>query len=374
MSARRYDRVIDLGVDNAHTRVLRLVGEGKRVLELGCASGYMARVMTERFGCTVTGVERDPGAAREASRVCRRVVVADLDQDDWAAPLGEARFDVVVCADVLEHLRQPARILAELRARLVPDGCIVASVPNVAHAAVVAELLAGRFTYRPLGLLDETHLRFFTRQSVYECFERAGLVIVHLERVCLPAEATEFRTDLSALPPGVRELILAADESLTYQFVLKAVPAAASGTGEALAAAAALAAPGILDRTATGAGETAWGPLSREVLGESEDRHRRGEGLIAAVLGRIRTLEDERAEQTREVARLEADVRASQAAAAEAQRRVQDLHAELAALRSTLGWRLLERVRRVRGALVPAGGARERLYRRLVAAVGRRLP
>jgi 2-polyprenyl-3-methyl-5-hydroxy-6-metoxy-1,4-benzoquinol methylase len=366
MAAHKYEYRIDLDLDTAHSRVIRLVGERKQVLELGCASGYMSRVLVERLGCSVTGIEVDADAADEARKVASRVVVADLDRLDWTRELGGERFDVVVCADVLEHLRDPAATLRALGPLLAPGGYVVASIPNVAHAAVIADLLEGRFTYRPLGLLDEGHLRFFTRESIYELFEGAGFVVSHLERSRLEPEATEFRTDLSRLPPGLADLIRAGEESTTYQFVLTAHPAAPGGGAAVLrrrvAEAAAAATPD-------------WPPAARD--GEAAgDWRARLDGVLEALLARLRFLEDDRAHQSRARAELEARASRLQAEATghvahiemlrgEVHRRealIHDLGAQIAELKSGVGWALLERYRRVRLRACPPGSRRERAY------------
>jgi 2-polyprenyl-3-methyl-5-hydroxy-6-metoxy-1,4-benzoquinol methylase len=386
MSASRYAYRIDLDADNAHTRVIRLVGERKRVLELGCASGYMSRVLVERLGCTVTGVEVDPEAADEARKVCSRVVVADLDRLDWARELGAERFDVAVCADVLEHLRDPVAALRALVPLLAPGGSVVASIPNVAHAAVLAELLEGRFGYRPLGLLDEGHLRFFTRDSLYETFERAGLVISHLERLRLPPEATEFRTDLSRFPPAVAELLRSGEERTTYQFVLTAHPAEPGGAA-------------VLRQRADAAEALppAWPAASTEVDAGALWR-RQVDGLLEALLARMRFLEDERARQTRELAEtqaragrlqsevdthlghiefLRAEIGHRDSQIRDLAHRIAGLEARITDLTSGVGWAMLERYRRARVRLCPPGSRRERAYvagLRAFRAVARRRP
>jgi O-antigen biosynthesis protein len=96
-ASQQYDFVIDLDSDNTHANVIGLVGEGRRVLELGPASGYMSAVLRER-GCTVVGVELDPEMAAQAEQFCERVIVGDLDTLDLEAELGQDRFDVIVCA------------------------------------------------------------------------------------------------------------------------------------------------------------------------------------------------------------------------------------------------------------------------------------
>ena len=113
-SAKKYDIVLDVEHETSHSRVLRLVGSGKRVLDLGCAHGALAAAMTAR-GCEVVGVERDPQAAAAAGEHCQRVVVCDLDRDDLDSLQELGQFDVIVAADVLEHLSDPGRVLELVR-------------------------------------------------------------------------------------------------------------------------------------------------------------------------------------------------------------------------------------------------------------------
>ena len=224
MATSKYDTEIDLSVDNAHTRVIRLVGDRKRILDVGCATGYMAKVLAEQFGCSITGIELDGEAASSAQRFCQRVIVGDVESLDCEQTFDGDSFDVVICADVLEHLRDPGATLARLRKLLAPSGYLIASIPNIAHVSVITELIRGHFDYRPLGLLDSTHLRFFTRETLYACFEAAGMTITHLERLTLEPEATEFRTELARFSPEVVELLRSGEESTTYQFVVVARP------------------------------------------------------------------------------------------------------------------------------------------------------
>jgi 2-polyprenyl-3-methyl-5-hydroxy-6-metoxy-1,4-benzoquinol methylase len=222
--AEKYDMRIEMGTDCAQTRAVRLVGTGKSVLELGCATGYVSRLLVEQAGCRVTGVDCNPEAAADARRFCERVILGDLDDLDYGRELGAERFDVILCGDVLEHLKRPDRTLAALRPFLRDGGYVVASIPNVAHASVVTELLGGHFSYRSWGLLDDTHLRFFTRDSIYACFERAGFEISYLDRLKVEPSETEFATDLSTLSAATARAVTAGEESRTYQFILVARP------------------------------------------------------------------------------------------------------------------------------------------------------
>ena len=132
----------------AHAKLLDAVGTGKRVLDVGCSSGYLARPLSGR-GNTIVGIELDPQAAREAQAFCERVLVGDVETMEL--PLEAGSFDVVLCGDVVEHLRDPAATLARLRPLLRPGGQLVLSTPNIANWAIRLSLLGGRWRYLVLG-------------------------------------------------------------------------------------------------------------------------------------------------------------------------------------------------------------------------------
>lgn len=228
----RYDfDTIDLESGSTHADVVKLVGEGRRVLELGPATGYMSRMFVAR-GCTVVGIELDEAMAKRAAEHCERVIVGDLDTLDLQAELGDDRFDVIVAADVLEHLKDPTSVLVRLRELLTEDGFVVLSLPNVAHGSVRLALLNGRFDYQEIGLLDRTHLTFFTRQSIERMLDEAELGMATLHRHELNLDASEVPFDADAVPAELRAALDADLDSRTYQFVVKAVPMARAGLRE----------------------------------------------------------------------------------------------------------------------------------------------
>jgi acetyltransferase-like isoleucine patch superfamily enzyme/2-polyprenyl-3-methyl-5-hydroxy-6-metoxy-1,4-benzoquinol methylase len=225
--APRYDfDEIDLDSGSVHADVVHLVGRDVRVLELGTATGYMSRVLSQR-GCDVVGVEFDAEMAERAAAFCERMIVGDLDRLDLEAELGDDRFDAIVAADVIEHLKDPLGLLERLRPFLKEGGHFVISIPNIAHGSVRLALLSGRFEYGDWGLLDSTHLRFFTRESFERLLEEAGLGLVELRRHDLPLDASEVKFEPSAIPAQLPEEVEADPEARTYQFVARAAPMAA---------------------------------------------------------------------------------------------------------------------------------------------------
>jgi 2-polyprenyl-3-methyl-5-hydroxy-6-metoxy-1,4-benzoquinol methylase len=218
----RYDYEVAAGEDTVQGKLLALVPDGGRVLDLGCAAGALDRPLADR-GCRVTGVEMDPIAAKAAGEWCDEVIVADLDGFDPAL-LGERRFDVIVAADVLEHLRDPGGLLTALRPYLVPGGHLVTCIPNVAHAAVRLALLHGDFPYAELGLLDATHLRFWTRDTFAAVLADHGFTVLHVGRQRAELRATEIPLAHVPADPHVEALLAEDPEATVYQYVMLAVP------------------------------------------------------------------------------------------------------------------------------------------------------
>lgn len=224
MSVTKYDVDIDLGHEGtSHRYMIELVGSNKSVLDVGCSSGYLAKVLNA-FGNTVTGVEYDPAAAEAARAVMDRVEVADLDHADLTEIFGDTRFEVIVFGDVLEHLRDPLPVLRQARALLAPGGYIVISIPNISHGDVRMSLLLGRFRYVNLGLLDVTHLRFFTRASLQELLADAGFTAAEVRTTKAPLFGTELGVRPDEVDPAVVERLQQDPDATTYQFVLTAVP------------------------------------------------------------------------------------------------------------------------------------------------------
>ena len=144
-------------------------GAGRRVLDVGCASGYLGDLLAQR-GYLVTGID-SPGTGRNGFPDSIDLIEADLDE---GLPRLPGHFDFVICADVLEHLKRPERMLRDLRGLLAPGGKLIASLPNSGHAYFRWTVLTGRFPAEDRGLFDRTHLHFYTWSGWVDLFERSG--------------------------------------------------------------------------------------------------------------------------------------------------------------------------------------------------------
>ncbi|HEY4900969.1 MAG TPA: class I SAM-dependent methyltransferase [Terriglobales bacterium] len=169
---------------SSHTFVLSMLqsGANRRVLDVGAAHGYLAAALRDRR-FHVTGIEANPDLAREAAQHCDELLVADLDEP---LPDFNERFDVVLFGDVLEHLKNPMDVLVSLNRNLKPDGIVIVSLPNIANLYVRLHLLMGRFDYQERGILDRSHLRFFTRKTFRELLDDAGLEVMQLTATPIP--------------------------------------------------------------------------------------------------------------------------------------------------------------------------------------------
>jgi len=212
---------------HARPEVLALVpATARRVLDIGCGAGRLGEALKARQQAEVVGIELDEAAAAVARLRLDDVIVGDIERLGLDFPPGS--FDAIVCADVLEHLRDPARLLQKVRSWLAPAGRLVASIPNVRHNSVVRSLLEGNWTYESAGLLDRTHLRFFTRREIEKLFHRAGFAIDELRWVGSPADDPRERRPGEVWAGRLRIGRLSdadSDEFYAYQYLAVARPA-----------------------------------------------------------------------------------------------------------------------------------------------------
>jgi methionine biosynthesis protein MetW len=215
-----------LDPNSSHAKVCELVPAGARVLDVGCGSGELAAWLSAR-GAQVWGVDINSEALAAAKPHCVQTRVADLEHVDIDELFPELQFDAVVFADVLEHVREPWRLLESSRSVLAAGGRVVASIPNFSHAAVRLAVLDGAMPYRTLGILDDTHLRFFTLASIASLFAESGFRVEAVERTIAPFGAvSDLVPDVRVLraPPEIEQRVRSHPEAETLQFVVRALP------------------------------------------------------------------------------------------------------------------------------------------------------
>lgn len=174
---------------NPRVEIMSFLGEPPgTVLDIGCGGGATGVLVKEKFpGTRVVGIEINPNAAEHARRYLDHVVCAGIDDVDLAKELPGQTISTVLLLDVLEHLYDPWRALERIHGWLAPGTRVIASVPNIRNLATLSELAGGRFEYEPNGVLDITHVRFFTRASLQELFEQTGYEVRRMEPLTQPA-------------------------------------------------------------------------------------------------------------------------------------------------------------------------------------------
>lgn len=176
----RYDFPMDRGGKNSvYSRIIGMSRPGTRVLDVGCDTGNLGASI-KGLGAWVEGVEMDPDAAARATSKLDRVYTGNIEDDELIGRLN-GPYDCVIFADVLEHLAEPGKTLERVKRLLSGTGVIIASLPNVANFRVRIGLLFGRFEYTDIGILDKTHLRFFTKKTARRLFSGAGFSILDMK-------------------------------------------------------------------------------------------------------------------------------------------------------------------------------------------------
>ncbi|MFY8041509.1 MAG: class I SAM-dependent methyltransferase, partial [Rhodoferax sp.] len=189
-----YQREVSQSERSSLSVLAALIQPGASVLDLGLGSGALGRHLTGLGWPAPDGLTYNPAEAELARPFYGRVEVANLEDADLLSIFNGQRYDYIVCADVLEHLTQPNHVLSKCGALLESGGKLLISVPNAGYAGLVAELLQGEFRYRDEGLLDRTHLRFFTRRSLQRFMLENGWSLDALEVIESSLKESEFRT------------------------------------------------------------------------------------------------------------------------------------------------------------------------------------
>lgn len=208
--------------------VLRLIPRlSKKIIEIGCSSGALARAYNMNYNNTYwVGMEIDSLYAQRASEYCNEVIIGDIESCNEEFYKSHEDKECWIFADVLEHLRDPWKVLKNIRNIIPENGSIIACIPNAQHWTLIARLVVGNFRYEEMGLMDKTHLRWFTRTTIIELFEMQGFKIVEvIPRVfqapnpdllkCIIELAGKFGRDPESTKKDIG----------VFQYVVRAVPA-----------------------------------------------------------------------------------------------------------------------------------------------------
>ena len=221
----RYEEKLDLTYNNTMTIFLGEIKKNSVILEFGPASGRLTKYLKEEYGCKVYIVEIDEEAGEEASKYAEKALVGvergNIESYQWVGEFSDVKFDYILFADVLEHLHDQEKVLENAKKMLSADGYILVSLPNIAHNSVIIDLLKNQFNYSKTGLLDDTHLKFWTYDSIEALFKKTGLNVDVRYATYSQVGFNEFNNKYADCTKNMEFELKTRDMAEIYQFVYK---------------------------------------------------------------------------------------------------------------------------------------------------------
>lgn len=215
--------------NNALSLIASRIKPGATVLDLGVGSGALGRYLKTKSNCTIYGIDNNQKYLDNSNSSYDKLFNLDLDDCCLESLFKRDRFQYVIAADIVEHLRYPEKLIKQLKNIVDPNGQIILSIPNVSYIGVVAELLNGQFQYREYGILDDTHVRFYTRCSIQQLIADCGLNTLSIEPIYQPVHKTEFSAlSLETIPHDLRQFIGNRRDAFCYQYIVCAQVKAAN--------------------------------------------------------------------------------------------------------------------------------------------------
>jgi len=164
---------------NINLNVYKHISKNKKILDVGCNTGNLGEKLIKEKSCRVFGIDNSKNAVLMARKKLDKVMLFDLET--YKIPFPNEKFDVIIFADVLEHVRYPEKILKKYSSMLKSNGIILASLPNVANINIRLNLFFGKWNYQDAGILDRTHMRFFTKKTIVSLFKNSGYKIIKID-------------------------------------------------------------------------------------------------------------------------------------------------------------------------------------------------
>ncbi|MCM3747651.1 methyltransferase domain-containing protein [Paenibacillus pasadenensis] len=228
----KYDFDLDLSTANSLSILASRIKAGSTVLEFGPATGRFTKHLKQNLGCKVYIVEIDPDSAAHASLYAEETLVGNIEENEWLTRFSNISFDHIIFADVLEHLIDPTQVLVNCKNILKMDGTVLISVPHIGHNSILINLFNNKFEYQKIGLLDETHLKFFTKGNLEKMIEESGYTSIFKDAVYKNLEETEFNVFFDQLPKSLQYEFKNREYGNVYQFVYEIQSGESSLLGE----------------------------------------------------------------------------------------------------------------------------------------------
>lgn len=209
------------------SKIIKRLKSNSKILEFGCANGRLTKYMTEKLNCTVTIVEIDEEAGKVAAEYSKESFLGDNDGNIenlvWAEKLKGEKFDFIIFADVLEHLHDPEIVLKICKSLLDKNGSIIVSIPNIANNSILASLYKNEFEYQNIGLLDNTHIKFYTYYTFHRMLGRLEYRMTYETATFSKIGENELPVSLVELPMSFRNNLIEREFGDVYQFIFQFV-------------------------------------------------------------------------------------------------------------------------------------------------------
>lgn len=222
MIGHKYDYTLDMN-DPMLQFLLMQIEPQSTVLEFGPAMGRFTKYLKNELKCRVFIVEIDESGYQSAIQFAEKGVLGDITTANWDKDFSDISFDYILFLDVLEHLPSPEKSLARVLPLMKEDGKVFLSLPNIAYAGVTASLVHGVFRYRSTGILDDTHVRFFTYDNIVSMLNEAGLAPVVLRGYLNDLAHSEFTEEINSISPVLAEMLQDTPSGLVYEWFAIAV-------------------------------------------------------------------------------------------------------------------------------------------------------
>ncbi|MFD1121512.1 class I SAM-dependent methyltransferase [Methylophilus flavus] len=218
----KYKYEVQKNADNSISYITNMISAGQSILEIGAGPGSLTKHLIQIPDTDVTAAEIDQDAIEILKNYCNKIHKIDLNLPHWGNSFNQEKYDVVIAADVLEHLASPEKAILEMKNLLKENGSILISLPHIGHNGIIASLFNQDFAYADSGLLDRTHIKFFCIKNMQDLITSAGLCIVDYKFVQREPEDTEFASAWKSLPKELQLQLKTNVFGNVYQCVIKA--------------------------------------------------------------------------------------------------------------------------------------------------------